>query len=83
MPGADHTVTIYTREQCHLCDDAKATVEDVVETVDATVHVDTVDVDTDPDLRDEYGDRVPYVFVDDTPKFKYRVDRDELHTLLN
>lgn len=80
--AVDHTVTVYTRENCHLCEDAKATVEDVVEGVDTTVDVETVDVDTDPALRDEYGERVPYVLVDGTPKFKFRVDRDELEAAL-
>ncbi|GGL69760.1 glutaredoxin family protein [Halocalculus aciditolerans] len=83
MPAPDHVVTIYTREQCHLCDDAKAAVEAVAARVDATVDIELVDVDTDPDLRAEYGDRVPYVLVDGAPKFKYRVDRGELETMLD
>jgi len=33
-------------------------------------------------LREEYGDRVPYVFVDGWPAFKYRVDESELRRQL-
>lgn len=75
-------VTVYTRENCHLCNEAKATVEAVADEVAAEVRIEEVDVDENPDLREEYGDRVPYVFVDGTPKFKYRVDADDLRTAL-
>ncbi|MFC7167097.1 glutaredoxin family protein [Halospeciosus flavus] len=71
-------VTIYSREVCPLCEEAKETVDAVVERVEADATVEEVDVDTDPDLREQYGERVPYVFVDGTPKFKFRVDAREL-----
>ncbi|MFB6184181.1 MAG: glutaredoxin family protein [Haloarculaceae archaeon] len=75
-------ITVYSREDCHLCDEALATVRSVADEVDATVAVEVVDVDEDPDLREEYGQRVPYVFVDGDPRFKYRVDADRLRSLL-
>lgn len=71
------TVTVYTRENCHLCEEALSTIRDVSDDVDRSVEVELVDVDEDPELRDAYGERVPYVLVDGTPKFKYRVDRTE------
>jgi len=77
-----HEVTIYGREQCHLCDEALDTVERVAATVEASVEITEVDVDDDPELAAEYGERVPYVFVDGRPKFKYRVSESELRSLL-
>ena len=77
------TVTIYTRDDCHLCEDAHDTVRRVAEETNADVEIRSVDVDEDPDLREEYGERVPYVLVDGRPKFKYRVDADELRSLLS
>ncbi|WP_336001621.1 glutaredoxin family protein [Halorientalis halophila] len=71
-------VTVYSRENCHLCEEAKAAIEDVAADVDSEVTIEEVDVDEDPDLREEYGERVPYVFVDGQPKFKFRVDAAEL-----
>ena len=71
-------VTIYSRENCHLCEEAKTTIESVAETVDRPVTIEVIDVDTDEQLRAEYGERVPYVFVDGWPAFKYRVDEAEL-----
>jgi len=75
-------VVVYTRENCHLCDDAIETIERVADSVSRPVDVETVDVDADPDLRDRYGERVPYVTVDGRPAFKYRVDADDLRATL-
>jgi len=75
-------VKIYSRADCHLCEDAKATIERVADEVDTAVTIEEIDVDTDETLRAEYGDRVPYVFVDGWPAFKYEVDADELRRQL-
>ncbi|MFB6097407.1 MAG: glutaredoxin family protein [Haloferacaceae archaeon] len=76
------TVTIYSREECHLCEEVAATVDRVAADLDVPVTVREVDVDEDPELREAYGERVPYVFVDGTPKFKYRVDEADLRAAL-
>ncbi|MEF8825002.1 MAG: glutaredoxin family protein [Halapricum sp.] len=76
------TITIYTRENCHLCDAAIETCERAGESVPADVTLDLVDVDEDPELRETYGDRVPYVLVDGHPTFNYRVDEAELRQKL-
>lgn len=69
-------VTVYTRDECPLCED----VLDAVERVAADVPIErrVINVDDDPELRAEYGERVPYVFVDGVPKFKYRVSEAAL-----
>jgi len=76
------TVTVYTREQCHLCEKAIRTIRSVAESVPEPVTVDAIDVDRDSELRAEYGNRVPYIFVDDRPAFKFRVDAEELRSML-
>ena len=72
------TVTVYTRSQCHLCEEAIEVIRRVDETSDVSIELRTVDVDEDPELRDAYGDRVPYVLVDGRPAYKYRVDEADL-----
>lgn len=69
-------VTVYTRDECPLCED----VLDAVARVAADVPIEqrVMNVDDDPALREEYGERVPYVFVDGVPKFKYRVTEEAL-----
>jgi len=79
--GAAHVV-VYTRENCHLCAEAIETIERVADSVSRPVDLETVDVDADPDLRERYGERVPYVTVDGRPQFKYRVDADDLRATL-
>jgi len=76
------TVTVYTRENCHLCADALATVRAVAASVPEAVEINEVDVDTDPELAATYGERVPYILVDGHPRFKYRVDEAELRQQL-
>ena len=71
-------VTIYGRDGCHLCALAKRQVERVSEESDVDVDIEEIDVDDDPALAAEYGDSVPYVFVDGWPAFKYHVEPDEL-----
>ncbi|MFB6301920.1 MAG: glutaredoxin family protein [Haloferacaceae archaeon] len=78
-----HTITVYSRADCHLCAEALATVRDVAASVDADVAVETVDVDGAPDLREAYGDRVPYVLVDGDPVAKIRVDPADLRSRLD
>ena len=83
MSDADAaTVTVYSREECHLCEEALDTVRRVAGDVARPVDVERVDVDDDPDLREEYGERVPYVLVDGRPAFKYRVDVAQLRERL-
>jgi glutaredoxin len=72
------TVTVYSREDCHLCEEALETIERVASGVERHVEIREVDVDDDPELANEYGERVPYVLVDDRPAFKFRVDAEEL-----
>lgn len=85
MPDADVdavTVTVYSREECHLCEEALETVRRAAADAARPVDVETVDVDDDPALREEYGDRVPYVLIDGRPAFKFRVDEAELEERL-
>ncbi|MDG5775583.1 glutaredoxin family protein [Haloarculaceae archaeon H-GB2-1] len=75
-------VTVYSRENCHLCEEALDTIREVAESVPEPVDIEVLDVD-EAGLADEYGERVPYVFVDGDPKFKYRVDAEKLRPLLS
>lgn len=77
------TITVYTRENCHLCADAIDTIRGVADAVPRDIDLTLVDVDTDSELRAEYGERVPYIFVDGIPRFKYRVDEGDLRDVLN
>lgn len=82
VEGSPVDVTVYTREDCHLCDEAIETIRQVAADVGVTVEIDEVDVDGDEGLKTEYGDRVPYVLVGGEPAYKYRVDTFDLRRRL-
>ncbi|TQS39849.1 glutaredoxin family protein [Cryptosporangium phraense] len=76
MAATDHTVTLLTRVGCHLCDDAKGVIESVAR--DTGLTWTEVDVDADPELAYEYGDRVPVVLLDGREHGFWRVEEERL-----
>ena len=73
-------VTVYTRAACGLCEKAEAEVARICADVGAGWT--TVDVDSDPELRAEYGDRVPVIEVDGREHGYWRVEEDRLRAAL-
>lgn len=73
-------VTLITRPGCHLCDDARASVERVC----AELGQDWVEVDLDADsvTREAYWDRIPVVLIDGVPWDFWRVDEERLRSTL-
>ena len=57
-----HQVTVVTRVGCHLCEQAEADVARICG--ELTVPWSTLDVDSDPELRADYGDMVPVILID-------------------
>lgn len=73
-------VTLYTRAECHLCDEAKAVLERVRR--ERPFGLEIVDVDSDPGLVSQFGLEVPVVLIGGRKRFKYRVDEERLRKLL-
>lgn len=71
-------ITVYTRAGCKLCEQAERAV--AAHAGDATVEL--VDVDTDAELVDRYGVRVPVVAIDGVERFELQVDEAELAAAL-
>jgi glutaredoxin len=69
-------VVLYTREGCHLCEDARVVVASVCEAAGAAWR--EVDVDADPALVEKYGEYVPVVEVDGVQQGFWRVDAARL-----
>ncbi|GMT43176.1 MAG: hypothetical protein IEMM0002_1587 [bacterium] len=69
----------YSRPDCHLCDEMKEVVENVlagVERVPITLKL--IDVSADPELEREYGMDVPLLFYGDECIAKHRIAGEEL-----
>jgi glutaredoxin len=75
------TVTLYGKPGCHLCDDARATVRDVLAGRD--VELREVDVTLDPVLERRYGERIPVIALEGEELFDYVVDPDLLRDRLD
>ncbi len=69
-------VTLYTRQGCCLCDDAKQVLAEARRP--AAIEYQEVDIDRDDELRRQYNDEVPVIAIDGKKAFKYRVDLKDL-----
>jgi len=69
---AEHRLQLLTRQGCHLCEVAAETLERIA--AEAGTEPEAVDVDADPELQAEYGDRVPVVLLDGAEHSYFTVD---------
>jgi glutaredoxin len=65
-------IEIYSRPECHLCDDAKAVIEPLLHRYGISLKV--TDVDSDAALREAYGYDIPVVMINGKEAFRHRVD---------
>jgi glutaredoxin len=77
VPPQKPQVVLYSRQGCHLCDDAAALLRR------HGLDFEVVDVDTDPVLRARYNECVPVVNIDGKERFRGRVDELLLRRLLD
>ena len=65
-------VQIYSRPNCHLCEEAKAVIEQAQTEVAFTLE--EINIDDDPELRARYTNDVPVIFINGRKAFKHRVE---------
>jgi glutaredoxin len=70
------TVTLYGRDGCHLCDDAREALERV--RARAAFVLEEVDITTDDDLHRRYLERIPVVCLDGRELFDFFVEEQRL-----
>jgi len=68
-------VVVYSRRGCHLCEIVKESLVKLSRRGGFTWR--EVDVDANAELRHQYNDEVPVVFIDGRKAFKYRMDEQE------
>ena len=86
MTGVDATtagtarVTLYSRPGCHLCDDARAVIDEICQELgEAYVEV---SIDDDPELQRRFAEEIPVTFVDGRQHDFWRVDPARLRRAL-
>ena len=70
------TLTFYTKDECHLCDVAMEVVLKVKKSLE--FNIDKVDITATNDLMREFGEKIPMIYINGKPAFKYRVDEISL-----
>ncbi len=65
-------ITIYSRQGCHLCDDAFNTLESMRE--ELNFEIDVIDIDENAELVKLYSDQVPVIHIDGEHHDFYKVD---------
>lgn len=68
-------VVVYSRKGCHLCEIVKETLTKLERR--GGFQWREIDVDSNEDLRRQFTDEVPVVFIDGRKAFKYRMDERE------
>jgi len=74
MPEA-RSVVVYSRKGCHLCEVVKESLAKLERRGGFTWR--EIDVDGDHELRRQFNDEVPVVFIDGRKAFKYHMNEQE------
>ena len=75
------TITLYGRDGCHLCDDARDALLRVRH--DTPFRLVEVDIESDDDLHRRYLERIPVVALDGRELLDFFVDEDALRAALS
>ena len=73
-------VTLYTRPDCHLCEEAKAAIAPLLREFGAALR--EINIENDPALEERYGWDIPVVFIGPRKAAKHRVDVEQFRRQL-
>jgi len=73
-------VVLYSKPDCHLCDEARVVVKSVCAELDEAY--DEIDITTSEDLMRSFGEEIPVTFVDGLQHDFWRVDAERLRAAL-
>jgi glutaredoxin len=69
-------VEIYSKPDCHLCEEAKIVLQQAQRKFDFQLL--EINILEAPEVYDEYKEKIPVVFIDGRKAFKYRIDYESL-----
>jgi glutaredoxin len=73
-------VVLYSRPGCHLCEEAKATIEAVRRGDEFTL--DEVNIESHPELLSRYQYDIPVIAINGVETFMHRVDPEEFREVI-
>jgi len=68
-------VTIYSRPDCHLCDEAKVAIQAADCAGEYTLN--QVNIEEDPTLLERYKNDIPVIIINGVEAFRHRLRSDE------
>jgi glutaredoxin len=74
-PSPDTIVEIYSKPDCHLCDVAKETIDEVRK--NTPFHLIVTDITRKPELFHQYQHQIPVIFINGKKAFKYTIDKKD------
>lgn len=74
------TVILYSRDGCHLCEEAEKTLVKLQQRADFITT--TVKIDSDPGLLAQFKEEIPVVFIGGRKAFKFKIDERKFLQLL-
>ncbi len=89
MPAGDvpervRIVTLYAKAGCHLCDEAREHLEELIARLPAgTVELHEIDIRRDEQLFERYRYRIPVITMDGVERLEGQITADEVARLLD
>ena len=74
-------VIIYSRPGCHLCDEAKAAIQNAG--LSDRFTLEEINIESDEELLRKYKYDIPVILIDGVEAFRHRVDVDKFVTRIN
>jgi glutaredoxin len=74
-------VTLYSRSNCHLCEVAQSTLEELQGEIDFTI--DKKLIDGSPELEKLYGEQVPVILINGAMHDFFRVDPERFKSSIS
>jgi glutaredoxin len=65
------TIEVMTQQDCCLCEEAKAVIEQVIRDIPAKMKL--TDIESDPELFKRYKEKIPVVLINGEESFVYKV----------
>lgn len=77
-----HVVMLYAKAGCHLCDEARAYLEDALAELDRELELREMDIRRDDKLFERYRYRIPVITVDGAERLEGRIEASTVWELL-
>jgi len=73
-------VTVYSKPECHLCEEAKAVMR--AAGCSELFTIEEINIESDPDLLARYRYDIPVIMIEGAEAFRHRVNAEEFKVLI-